>query len=435
MHKEKADNVLLAGGEILNLSSGETSALDIVLANGKIDRIGKVDEKGFQGDVHDITGHLVVPGLMDMHVHLREPGREDAETIATGCAAAMAGGFTAVACMPNTTPAIDTQEVVRFIRKKAENELVDVFPIAAITKGRQGKEITEMAELVRSGAVAFSDDGNPVVDASVMRHAMEYASMYDALLIDHCQDLNLSHGGHMNEGIMSTRLGIPGIPNAAESIHISRDIELARLTGARIHIAHLSVKEGVELVRRAKEDGLYISCEVTPHHLLFTDADLRSFDTNLKMNPPLRTKEDIAVLEQAIKEGVIDVFASDHAPHSIEEKDVEFNAAPFGIIGLETMLGIILQQVVNRGLLSLEAALTKMIVTPRELLRIPVPQIKSGEPANLTIFNPGKSFVYHVNQSKSKSKNAPYDGMELPGAVYGVVNQGWIWRADEGELD
>ncbi|MBN1559967.1 dihydroorotase [candidate division KSB1 bacterium] len=432
MLKEKADNILLAGGDILNLSSGKREKADIVLMKGKIDRIGEIDRGSFRGVVHDISGNIVVPGLMDMHVHLREPGREDKETIATGCAAAMAGGFTAVACMPNTTPAIDTQEVVRFVKKKAEDELVAVYPVAAITKGRQGKEITEMAELVRSGAVAFSDDGNPVVDTSIMRHALEYASMYDALTIDHCEDCSLSHGGHMNEGTMSTKLGIPGIPNAAESIHISRDIELARLTGGRIHIAHLSVKEGVELVRRAKQEGLGVSCEVTPHHLLFTDADLISFDTNLKMNPPLRTEEDIAALERGIKEGVIDVFASDHAPHTIEDKEVEFDAAPFGILGLETLLGIILQQIVKRGLLTLAAALAKMIVAPRELLNLPIPLIAQGEIANLTIFHPDKTFIYDLCKSKSKSRNAPYDGMELPGQVYGVVNRGFICRTALG---
>jgi dihydroorotase len=430
MLKEKADNILLAGGDILNLSSGKRETADIVLMNGKIDQIGEIDKNSFRGVIHDIAGNIVVPGLMDMHVHLREPGREDKETIATGCAAAMAGGFTAVACMPNTTPAIDTQEVVRFINKKAENELVNVYPVAAISKGRQGKEITEMAELVRAGAVAFSDDGNPIIDTSLMRHALEYASMYDALLIDHCEDISLSHDGHMNEGTMSTKLGIPGIPNAAESIHISRDIELARLTGGRLHIAHLSVKEGVKLVRRAKEDGLRVSCEVTPHHLLFTDADLLFFNTNLKMNPPLRTEEDVDALEQGIKDGVIDIFASDHAPHTIEEKEVEFDAAPFGILGLETMLGVILQQVVKRGLLTLEAALAKMIVAPRQLLNLPIPLIKQGEVANLTIFHPDKTFIYDVKKSKSKSRNAPYDGMELPGQVFGVANQGFIWRAE-----
>ncbi|MBN1478965.1 dihydroorotase [candidate division KSB1 bacterium] len=426
MSVKKADKILLTGGEVLDLSSGNRESIDIVILNGKIDKTGAIEQSSFQGTVHDISGNIIIPGLMDMHVHLREPGREDKETIATGCAAAMAGGFTAVACMPNTTPAIDTQEVVRFIKKKAEDELVDVYPVAAITKGRKGKEITEMAELVREGAVAFSDDGSPLMDTSIMRHAMEYASMVNTPIIDHCEDSYLAHAGHMNEGLMSTKLGIVGIPNAAEAVQIARDIELVRLTGSRVHIAHMSIKEGVELVRRAKEAGLPVTCEVTPHHLLFTEADLQHYDTHLKMNPPLRTAEDVAALEQGIKDGVVDVFASDHAPHTLEDKNVEFDAAPFGILGLETILGVILQQLVNRGVLSLEAALAKMIIRPREILHIPVPQIKEGEPANLSIFNPNKTFVYDASRSKSKSRNAPYDGMELPGVVWGVVNKGLL---------
>ena len=421
---DKADKILLSGGERLDLSTGKREQVDIVIVNGKIDTIGKIEQDSFNGTIHDISGNIVVPGLFDMHVHLREPGREDKETIETGCAAAAAGGFTGVACMPNTTPAIDDQQVVRFIKKKADDLLVEVYPVAAITKNRQGKEITEMAELIRAGAVAFSDDGSPVLNTTVMRNALEYASMYNAPLIDHCEDPFLAHGGHMNEGRMSTQLGIPGIPNAAESIQIARNIELARLTGGAVHIAHMSVKEGVELVRRAKEAGLPITCEVTPHHLLFSDEDLTSFNTNLKMNPPLRTREDIAALEQGIQEGVVDVFASDHAPHTLEDKDVEFDAAPFGILGVETMLGIVLKQVVQRTILPLEQALYKMIVAPRNILNLAVPQLKKGEMANLTIFNPNANFTYDLQKSKSKSRNAPYHGMELPGRVFGVVNKG-----------
>ena len=429
MIKERADKLLLAGGDILNLENGEHVKANIFIKNGIIKEIGNIDAENFDGKILDITGNIVVPGLIDMHVHLREPGREDKETIKSGSAAAMAGGFTAVACMPNTTPAIDKQEVVRFIIKKADQELIDIYPIAAITKGRQGKEITEMAELLRAGAVGFSDDGSPVNDNTVMRNALDYAFMYNAPIIDHCEDSHLASGGHMNESAMSTRLGIPGIPNAAESLHIARDIELARLTGGRIHIAHMSTKEGVDLIRRAKAEGLKVTCEVAPHHLLFSDNDLGTFDSNLKMNPPLRTAEDIAALEKGIKEGVVDVFASDHAPHTIEDKDVEFDAAPFGVMGLETMLGIILQQVVNSKLLTLHEALKKMITAPRQILNIPIPEIKNGEQANISIFNPDATYIYDVNQSKSKSRNAPYHNMELPGVVFGIVNKGYYWTA------
>jgi dihydroorotase len=429
MLKEKAEKLLLKGGDILNLENGTREKADILILDGVIAEIGAVDSNDFDGQILDIADNIVVPGLIDIHVHFREPGREDKETIESGSAAAMAGGFTAVACMPNTSPAIDKQEVVRFIKKKADLELVDVYPIAAITKDRQGKEITEMAELIRAGAVAFSDDGSPVNDNTVMRNALDYADMFDAPIIDHCEDPHLAAGGHMNEGAMSTQLGIPGIPNAAESVHIARDIELARLTGGKIHIAHMSTKEGVDLVRRAKSDGLKVTCEVAPHHLLFTDGNLSTFDSNLKMNPPLRTEADIVALEEGIKDGTVDVFASDHAPHTIEDKDVEFDAAPFGILGLETMLGVILQQVVNRDLLTLHEALQKMITTPRELLNITVPEIKIAAAANISIFNPNKSYVYDVNQSKSKSRNAPYHNMELLGPILGVVNKGFYWTA------
>jgi dihydroorotase len=262
-----------------------------------------------------------------------------------------------------------------------------------------------------------------------MRNAMDYVKMFDVPIIDHCEDSYLAHGGQINEGLMSTKLGLPGIPNAAEALHIARDILLCRLTGARVHIAHLSTKEGVDMVRRAKEEGLPVTAEVTPHHLMFSDEDLVNYDTHLKMNPPLRTAKDIAALEQGLKEGVIDVFASDHAPHTLEEKDVEFDAAPFGVLGLETMLGIILKQIVERGVLSLHQALEKMIIAPRKILNIPIAQIKKGQPADLTIFNPTGVWMYDVNKSKSKSRNAPYHGQQFPGKVMGGVNRGFIWMS------
>ncbi|RPI03332.1 MAG: dihydroorotase [Calditrichaeota bacterium] len=424
MNFAKTDNLLLAGGEIIDIKSGKHEKVDIVIQNGKIDKIGAIEKKGFNGQIIDASGCIITPGLMDMHVHLREPGREDKETIDSGCAAATAGGFTAVACMPNTTPVCDTQEVVRFIKKKAEKLLVDVFPVAAITKGRQGKEITEMAELIREGAVAFSDDGSPVADTAVMRNAMDYVKMFDVPIIDHCEDPFLAQGGHMNEGVMSTKLGMQGIPNAAESLQIERDIQLSRLTGARVHIAHLSVREGVELIRRAKDEGLPITAEVAPHHLMFSDQDLVNYDTHLKMNPPLRTPEDIAALEKGIKEGVIDVFASDHAPHTIEEKDVEFDAAPFGILGLETMLAIILKQIVNRNIISLHQALEKLTIAPRRILNLPLPEVKEGYEANLTLINLNEMWTYDVSNSRSKSRNAPYNGMTFQGKAVGVFNRG-----------
>ncbi len=418
----KAEKLLFTGGEILDLNTKKRERLDFTIVNGMIDEIGGEKPASFAGEVIDISGHLVVPGLMDMHVHLREPGREDEETVASGCAAAMAGGITAVCAMPNTDPPCDKQEVVRFLKRQAETELVEVFPIAAVTKKRAGAEITEMAELIRAGAVAFSDDGNPISNSAVMRRALEYSGMYQVPIIDHCEDPYLFAGGQMNESVMSTRLGLAGIPNAAEEIMIARDIALLRLCGGQVHIAHISTAGGVELVRRAKAEGLSITCEVTPHHLAFTDESLATFDTNLKMNPPLRTAKDVAALQQGLRDGTIDVIASDHAPHSIEEKDVEFMAAPFGIIGLETMLGVVLSKVVEPGVLSLEDALSKMSLAPRSILRLPAPRFKVGETANLTIFAPEMSWQVEIDKIKSLSRNTPFGGWKLPGKVFAVLN-------------
>lgn len=422
----KSDLVLIKNGTLLEPNSGVRNRIDLLIRNGKIDQLGFSDTD-FAGLIVDASDHLIIPGLLDMHVHLREPGREDEETIETGCAAAMAGGFTAVCAMPNTEPACDNQEVVKFLKKRAENELVDVLPIGAITKRRAGLEITEMAEMLRAGAVAFSDDGSPVSNSQVMRHALEYAAMYDALIIDHCEDTALFTGGHMNESYMSTRLGLPGIPDSAEEIMIARDIALARLTGGRIHIAHISTARGVELVRRAKNDGISVTCEVTPHHLVLDDEALEHYNTNFKMNPPLRTAADVAALKDALKDGTIDVFASDHAPHSIEEKDVEFIAAPFGIIGVETMLPIILTHIVHTGILPLEKVLVMMSSAPRDLLRLPRPELLVGAVAELTIVNPDVKTAIQAKNLKSLSKNMPYEGWELFGHVLGVLARNRIW--------
>jgi dihydroorotase len=420
--------ILLKGGLILDLVSGKEGRADIAIADGKIAKIGNIDPADFQGKEVDVSGNYIVQGLMDMHVHLREPGREDEETIESGCAAAMAGGFTAVASMPNTDPPCDNQEVVRFIKRKSEVELVEVFPIAAITKGRIGGEITEMADILRAGAVGFSDDGSSVPSSSVMRSALEYAAMYDAPIIDHCED-HLASGGHIHEGEMSTRLGLAGIPSIAETITIARDIELAKFTGARIHIAHISTSRSVELVRRAKEEGVRITCEVTPHHLILTDEELVNYDTNLKVNPPLRTQADVEALRKALMDGTIDAIASDHAPHSIEEKDVEFDAAPFGMIGLETMLGLVITKIVGENVSSLTEMLSKMAVAPRKILNIPVPSIKAGEKANLTIFNFEEQWTVDRFAFRSQSRNSPFHGWTLNGKVTGVINNNKMWLA------
>ena len=421
---KKIEKLLIKNGTIVDPVSKKKLTADILVKENKIKEIGQIDSDGFDGEILDAKDNWIVPGLIDIHVHFREPGREDEETVQSGCAAAMAGGFTAVCPMPNTDPACDKQEVVQFLKNKAKNELVDVFPIAAVTKKRAGKEITEMAELVKSGAVAFSDDGTPVFNSSVMRSALEYSSMYGVPIIDHCDDIDLFEGGHMNESFMSTKLGIKPIPSVGEDILIARDILLAKYTRGNVHIAHMSTKGGVDLVRKAKAEGVKVTCEVTPHHLSLSDDSLVNYDTNLKMNPPLRTKEDVEALWEGLKDGTIDVIASDHAPHSIEEKDVEFNAAPFGILGLETMLGIVITKVVNKGVISLEDAIEKMSITPRKLLNLPVPQIKKGSDANMTIFNPTKKWTVDVYKFKSLSRNAPFHGWELNGFVTATVNKG-----------
>ncbi len=425
---KKSARVLFKGGEIVDPVSHKHEKLDVVIIDGHIDKLGIVDDNNFSGEVINVSGCWIVPGLIDMHVHLREPGREDEETVHTGCAAAMAGGFTAVCAMPNTNPACDNQNVVQFIKECARNELVDVFPIAAVTKNRDGKEITEMGELVRVGAVAFSDDGTPVVHSDVMRHALEYSGMYNVPIIDHCDDMDLFAGGHINEGKMSTRLGIPPIPDVGEEILIARDILLAKYTGGRVHIAHISTKGGVDLVRSAKAQGINVTCEVTPHHLTLTEERLVSYDTNLKMNPPLRTALDVEALKEGLKDGTIDAIASDHAPHSIEEKDVEFDTAPFGIIGLETMLGVINTKIVMDGIMTLEQALEKMCVSPRKILNLPLAKIKEGELANLTVFDPKKNWTVDLSAFRSRSRNSPYGGWKLHGFVRSVVNKGIYWE-------
>ncbi|HNW60516.1 MAG TPA: dihydroorotase [bacterium] len=427
---QKANKILLQGGEVLDLGTGQRQPLDLLILDGRIARVGADLAADYEGELLDLRGQVIVPGLLDMHVHLREPGREDEETVESGCAAAMAGGITAVCAMPNTDPVCDSQEVVRFLKKRAEEQLVEVLPIAAVTKKREGKEITEMAELIRAGAVAFSDDGSPVKSAAVMRRALEYSNMYEVPVIDHCEEPELAAGGQMHEGWMSTRLGLPGIPDIAEAVMIARDLALAEFTGGHIHIAHISTAKGVELVRRAKENGVKVSCEVTPHHLALTDAALEKYDTHLKMNPPLRSRADVEALFIGLRDGTIDVIASDHAPHSIEEKEVEFQAAPNGILGLQTMLGIILGKAVAAGELPLHRALEKMILAPRRVLGLPLPLIKEGAPANLTFFSPEKSWTVAAKRLKSLSRNMPYQGWELPGVVCGVINRGLLWTSE-----
>ncbi|MFQ5750963.1 MAG: dihydroorotase, partial [bacterium] len=382
----------------------------------------------FNGKVIDLGGKVICPGLIDMHVHLREPGREDEETVESGTDAAMCGGFTGVCPMPNTDPPADNAEVIEFLKKKARDLLVDVFPIAAVTKGRCGKELTEMGDLVEAGAVAFSDDGDPVATAGILRRAMEYTGMFDVPIIEHCEDITLSKNGVMHEGKISTRLGLPGIPRISEEIIVGRDLQVADFTGSKLHVAHISLAGSVELVRQAKKRGIQVTCEVMPHHFTLNHEAVLTYDTNTKMNPPLRTPKDIEAMLGGLQDGTIDVIATDHAPHSIEEKETEFEAAPFGILGLETALGLVLSKLVDSGILTLPQAVAKMTKNPANILKLERGKFKIGVPASLTIFDPKTVWTVDKNQFKSKSKNTPFHDWKLKGQVFGLYNNGLWWQ-------
>lgn len=421
------NSIVLKQVILADSSSVSSEKTDIRIENGIITKIGAI-QPTTTDVVYDFNGAFVSPGWMDMHVHLREPGFEHKETIISGTNAAVFGGFTAVACMPNTKPAIHTRDVVEFIISKAKPTLVDVYPIACVTKERKGESLTEMADLRAGGAVAFSDDGDPVHDSRIMRLALEYSSMYNMPIINHEEDLSLSRPGHMNEGLVSTRLGLAGTPGIAEEVMIARDILLAELTCGHVHVAHISTAKGVELVRRAKKDGIKVTTEVCTHHFDLTDDEIERthFDTNYKMHPPLRTEADRLAMIEGLRDGTIDAICTDHAPHSVEEKDVEFIYAPNGILGLETAWGIISKRLLHEHKFELSFILKRLIDNPRTLLNIPVPQLKVGEPANLTIFTTNDEWTFEAKHIKSKSKNTPYVGTTMKGKALAVVNKGKI---------
>lgn len=403
---------------------GETLT-DIRIKDGIIHEIAQNLTSKPDEELYDAAGAYVSGGWMDMHVHFREPGFEHKETIETGCRSAMFGGFTEVACMPNTKPAIHTRDVVEFIRNKSKNQLVDVHPIGCVTKERAGKSIAEMSDMKEGGAVAFSDDGDPVSSSQVMRVALEYSSMLGVPIINHEEDLDLSRPGHMHEGEVSTRLGLDGTPGIAEDIMIARDILLAGFTGGHIHVAHISTRKGVDLVRKAKAEGIHVTTEVCTHHFDLTDEEVerRNFDTRVKMHPPLRTKDDVDAMIEGLKDGTIEVICTDHAPHSIEEKEVEFIYAPNGIIGLETAWSICVKRLLEPGHLSLQDLLEKLVVNPRKILNLEIPAIKKGNKANLTLFNSEEEWVYTAAEVRSKSKNSPYIDETLTGRAIAVYNK------------
>lgn len=419
-------NILIKEGYICDPANKREGVFDILIEDGKIAKVGK-GVRNKTDETIDAKDKIVLPGLIDMHAHLREPGREDAETIASGLAAARSGGFTGVCSMPNTMPCCDNQEVADFMldRAKAANN-AHLFPIGAITKNREGKELSEIGELKAAGCVAISDDGNSVKDAAIMRRALEYAHMVDMPVISHCEDKELSDDGVMHEGYVSTEMGMKGIPSVAESAIVARDLQLAAFTGARIHIAHVSCKESVELIRSAKAKGTRVTCETCPHYLVLTDECVRSFDTNFKMNPPLRTKEDMNALREALKDGTIDVISTDHAPHIESEKDVEFDYAQFGIIGLETAVAVLATELVANNVIGWNDIAEMMSRHPAEILGLNKGTLSEGADADITIIDPDEEWVYKKEDVRSKSKNSPFIGRKFKGRVKRTVVAGQI---------
>ncbi len=423
--------IVLKDIRIINPDQDLDIKTDLLIENGIISKIGDLTKEDFDASrIFELDGKICCPGLFDMHVHLREPGKEDTETVITGSNAAASGGFTGVACMPNTSPNIDSAEVVNFIKQKAKDHLVDVYPIGAVSKERKGEHLAPIAELVEAGAVGFSDDGVAVKTASLVRSALEYLKMFDLPLIEHCEDESLANGA-MNEGTVSTTLGVPAIPTIAEDLTVMRDISVAEYVDGKVHIAHISSKEAVDLVRQAKAKGIRITAEVTPHHFCLTDESLLNYDTNYKMNPPLRTEEHVKAMIEGLKDGTIDCIASDHAPHSIEDKESEFIYAPNGILGLETQLGLALSELVHKNHLNISQLIEKLSVNPRKILNLPVPQIKVGEIANLTVIDLNEVWTVDIKKFKSKSINSPFDKRLLTGKSIAVINNKKMFIDDE----
>lgn len=423
-------------GEVIDPRRGTRRKLDIVIRKGKIERIlppGRFNP-GRDADVRiiDAYGKVVTPGFIDMHVHLREPGEEYKETIATGSLAAAAGGFTAVACMPNTNPVNDSRSVTEFILERARTaNLVRVYPVAAISKGLKGESLTEFGDLKQAGAVALSDDGRPVRSSELMRRAIEYAWFFQLPVISHCEDPDLSNGGVMHEGAISTRLGLRGIPAASEEIMVVREVLLAKLTGYPVHISHVSTEGSVKFIKQAKEEGIPVTAETAPHYFSLDHRAVMDFDSNAKMYPPLREPKDVEAIKRGLSEGVIDVIATDHAPHSPLEKDVEIDKAAFGIVGLETALPLSLA-LVREGVMDLPTAVAKLSCNPASILKVKGGVIEEGKEADLTIIDLDREYVVKEDSFRSRSHNSPFIGFRMKGkAVVTIVGGRIVWRSDE----
>ncbi len=410
--------IVVHSGTVIDPANNRAAALDILIEDGQIRAVEKPGSFLTVGDAgFDATGMIVTPGFIDMHVHLREPGFEYKETVLTGTQSAVAGGFTTVACMANTNPTNDNGSVTRYIIEKAQAaNLARVFPIGALSKGLKGESLADIGEMVEAGIIAISDDGRPVMDSNLMRRALEYCSMFNVPISVHEEDLHLAAGGVMNEGPTSLRLGLKGIPNAAEEVMVARDIMLTRLTGGRLHIAHLSTRGAVALVRQAKAEGLPVTAEAAPHHFTLTEEAVAGYNTNAKMAPPLRLLDDVDAIKEGLQDGTIDAIATDHAPHHHDEKEVEFDQAANGIVGLETALPLTLR-LVNEGVLSLSEAVRKLTINPARILGLPYGALSVGAPADIVIFSPMRAWKVEPKQLRSKSKNTPFGGWELMGSV------------------
>jgi len=415
--------LLLKGGRVIDPSRGLDQRADVLLQDGKVAAVGTGLGAPDGAEVRDVGGAVVAPGLVDLHVHLREPGNEDVETIASGARAAAAGGFTAVCAMPNTDPVTDNQAAVGFIvRQSLRAKAARVHPIGAVSVGQKGEQLAEFGELVGAGAVAVSDDGRPVKSSHLMRTALEYARTFGIPVADHCEDPTLAAGGVIHEGLVAARLGLKGIPAAAEEIMVARDVMFAELTGGRVHLCHMSTRGSVELIRRAKERGVAVTAEVTPHHLTLTDRACEGYDTHAKMNPPLREEADVAALRAGLKEGVIDCIASDHAPHAYDAKEAAFDDAPFGIVGLETAFGVGHTMLVQDGVLTLPGLLERMSTIPARAFRLPGGTLQPGAPADVVVLDVSTPWTVDATRFRSKSRNSPFVGRSLMGrAVLTIV--------------
>jgi len=429
----------LRGGRVLDPARGVDRAQDLWIENGKIAGWGEDAPSDLRArkdvEVIDVRGAVVCPGLVDIHVHLREPGQEDKETIETGTRSAVRGGFTAVACMPNTDPPLDERPRIEYVLRRAEEAgLARVMPIAAVTKGQMGEQLTEIEDLVSAGAVAISDDGKPVRNAEIMRRALELTRDLGVPVIQHAEDPDLKGIGVMHEGWVSTRIGLKGIPAIAESVMVARDALLSELTGGRVHVAHVSAARSVEIIRKAKARGIRMTGETTPHYLVLTDEAVAGYNPNTKMNPPLRSASDRDALIEGIVDGTIDCLATDHAPHTEIEKDNDFDSAPFGIVGLETALGIYLSALVDAGHLTLPELIARMTVKPYEVLGLRHGTLAPGADADVTVFDPSKRWTVRASEFASKGRNTPFEGWELPGRVLLTVVGGRpVYRADLAE--